>query len=254
MNDNKTKQLIQIFESVTDEQLKHDYDGILYKVIVALDVMFTPNLSPHKQQIEKTPYDLYKRDRGVLYNDIVEISFNNIYPTLISNIEGKTSIPFDTLFSSLLDLRSSLKNEIAYVKLNKYVDVFYADVFDRLNTIQSNIKKFVNYFWGNIGKSILIESEVDIKTYVHNSLTKTHSLIESLYKDNLVASDLDTFYIRKGAYTFNYISTSMLQFGFSLYTRELKSFAVTPSGDFIKFDYYIDSYECNGTTIKAKNS
>lgn len=254
MTDSTSKQLLQIFEAVTDHQLTHAYDGILHKVLIALDVKFTPNLSLNIKHIKKLPYDLYKRERGVLYNDIVEISFNNVYPTLISNIEGKTSIPFDRLFSTLIALRSLIKNEIAYIKLNAYCDIFYTDVFDRLNTIQGNIKKFVNYFWGNIGKSILIESEVDIKTYVHNSLSKTHALIESLYKDNLVARDLDTFYIRKGDYTFNYISTSMLQFGFSLYTRELKSFVITPSGDFIKFDYYIDSYECNGTTIKAKNT
>lgn len=249
----KETKLFEIFSNVTDKDIKFKYDEVLHKILVALDTMFTPNLGLNcSQTTNATGSNLYKKCRGELYKDVIEISLNHSTITILSNIPHRTSIPMGVLFPALIDFRALIKNEMAYIRLNRFRYSIYKDLFEKLNEVQFNVKKFTNYFWGNIEKSILIESDVNLKEYVYDTMSDLHSHLNLLYGNDILAIDYDTFYLKKGSRGLVEVSDVFANLGFKFEVNERKTFGVTPSGDFVKFDYYVDSFECNGMTLRVK--
>lgn len=248
----KETKLFEIFSNITDKDINFSYDEVLQKILVALDTMFTPNLGINCSQLTNaTGSKLYKKCRGELHKDVIEISLNRSMFTILSNIPHRTSIPLGILFPALIDFRRSIKNEMSYIRLNKFRDSIYKDLFDKLNKVQLNVKKFTNYFWDNIESSVLIESDVNLKEYVYDTMADMHSHLNLLYGNDILAIDYDTFYLKKGSRVLYEISEVFTKLGFEFEIWELKTFGVTPSGDFIKFDYYVDSFECNGFTMRV---
>ena len=78
------------------------------------------------------------------------------------------------------------------------------------------------------------------------------SHLNLLYGNDILAIDYDTFYLKKSSRELHEVSEVFTKLGFEFELCERKTFGVTPSGDFIKFDYYVDSFECNGITMSVK--
>lgn len=247
----KENKLFEIFSNIADNDIKFKYDEILHKVLIALDTKFIPNLSGD-QSTKKSTSHLYNKERGELYNNVVEMSLNYSTIAILSKIPHKTSIQFDVLFPSLIDFRTAIKNEMSYLRLNKFRYTAYKDMHEKFDVTQRNVKMFINYFWGNIEKSIFIASDVNLKEYVYDTMTSIHKDVNALYGNDVIATDYDTFYIRKGNRYLNDIVDAFSKFGFKLHIEEWKTFGITPSGDFIKFNELIDSVECNEMTLRVK--
>lgn len=250
------EKLIEIFQTIDETKLKSNYDNILHEVLKAFNVKFTPNLSCN-EPTNKHVFDEYIREKGVLYNNVKEVSIVSFMVNTLSKIYAKTSFPFDVVLTGLIEFRKRIKTELKYAIRHKYNHTLYKDIVDRLNLIQQNTKLFVNYFWGNIDKSIWISSEVNLKNYVNNTLKDIHEKMKAKYGNALLLTDYDTFYIDKYEYekcelieNNNPIALS----GYSVYTDDVPTLGITPSGDIIRIYSYVESFDCNGIIIIKKAS
>lgn len=247
--------LIKIFSESIQNDIKRSYDDILNKVLNAFEtLLFTPNLTC--KESEKVPNVNFKSgDRGILYNDVTEISIDNSVINILSTVTAKTSFRFDIVLPHLIRLRKSLKEAIAQLHRSQFADSVYVYTLAKLNLIQSNIKMFLNYFWGNIDKSIFIASEINLKKYVYDYMGDIHNRMKSMYSDYIIATDFDTFYLKQG---FSWGETGIIDAlflkditKFSLFRDTIPTFGVLPNGDIIKIRHKVDSFEHNGFTMRV---
>jgi hypothetical protein len=248
--------LIKIFSDSIQNDIKRSYDDVLYKVLKSFDsLLFTPNLSCKESELFLNE-NFKSGDRGTLYNDITEISVNYAVINILSTVKAKTSFRFDIVFPYLIGLRKSLKDQIAQIHRSPFSDSIYIDTLAELNTIQSNIKLFLNCFWDNIGKSVLIASEINLKKYVYDYMVEIHNQMNNLYGKYIIASDFDTFYLTADhkigdTGIVNALFAKQIT-SLSLNFDTIPTFGVLPNGDYIKIRQKVDSFEHNGFTMRVK--
>jgi len=246
------EKLIEIFQVIDETKIKSSYDTILHEVLKAFNVQFTPNLSC-SELTNKHVFDEYMREKGVLYNNVKEVSIVSFMVNALAKLKARTSFPFDIVLTGLIEFRKRIKTELKYTIRHRYNRSLYRDIADKLDLIQHNTKLFTNYFWGNIDKSMWISSEVNLKNYVNTVLKDIHEKMKAKYGNALLVTDYDTFYIDKYEYDRCELITNndpIILSGYSVYTDDVPTLGITPSGDIIRIHSYVESFDYNGVIIK----
>lgn len=245
------EKLIELFLTLDEIKIKKYYDDILLDVLNAFHVTFTPNIKC-EEQTKHHVFDEYIREQAVLYHNVKEVSIVSFIPNSLAKLKAKTSFPFDTVLLGLVEFRHRMKKELKYAIKNRYSRILYKDIPEKLDLIQCNTKLFGNYFWGNIDKSHLITSEVNLKNYVNFQLKDIHEKMKAKYGNGLLATDYDTFYIDKKIYDSCELITNnnpIILSGYSVFLDDIPTLAITPSGDILRIRSYVESFDYNGLSI-----